>query len=168
MIHEAEPALRPRWHRHLALGLSLAAAAWIGEGFVHALMDDQPGVTGLLWPTDSHELWMRGLISGLILTCTARGVRDIRELELLRVEGERLHRELDVALTHALAGFIPVCSGCKGIRREDGDWEQMESYLAKRTDAEFTHGLCPSCREQLYPGIPRAPVAEPRVSPRPC
>lgn len=27
-------------------------------------------------------------------------------------------------------------------------------YLEQRTNAEFTHGLCPDCREKLYPELP--------------
>jgi hypothetical protein len=165
MTNESKRAARPRWHRHLAVGLACTAGSWLGEGFLHSLMAGRLGVSGLIWPADPHELWMRALIAALMLAFTAHVVHDVRQLEHLRIEGQRLHRELDVALTHALAGFIPVCSSCKGIRRDDGDWERMESYLATHTEAKFTHGICPDCRERLYPGIPHAPMAEFHVPP---
>lgn len=160
MMNQAPPSPRSRWQRHLAMGLAIVLVSWLGEGLVHALMDGQFALSGLIWPADGHELWMRAMVAALILAFTAHGVHHIRQLEAFRAESQRLHQELDIALTHALAGFIPVCAGCKGIRREDGDWERMESYLSGRTEAEFTHGLCPSCRDRLYPGIPRAPAAE--------
>jgi hypothetical protein len=29
--------------------------------------------------------------------------------------------------------------------RSDGAWHPVEAYLAERSGAEFTHGLCPEC-----------------------
>jgi hypothetical protein len=55
--------------------------------------------------------------------------------------------------THDLAlnGVIPVCAWCKKIRDTRGDWHQVEAYLATRSDATFTHGICEDCvgRAQL-------------------
>lgn len=50
-----------------------------------------------------------------------------------------------------LGGVLPICSCCKRIRDEQGDWQSPEVYLGERTDAEFTHGLCEACVEKLYP-----------------
>jgi hypothetical protein len=52
-----------------------------------------------------------------------------------------------------LEGMLPVCSYCKNIRNDKGDWERMESYISRRSEAEFSHGICPSCTEKHYPGI---------------
>ena len=30
---------------------------------------------------------------------------------------------------------------------------QMERYVSKQTDAEFSHGICPECRETIYPNL---------------
>ena len=88
--------------------------------------------------------------------------RDVRRLEALQAESRRLNQELATALDHALAGLLPVCAGCKSIRGHDGAWEPMEAYLHERTGVDFTHGLCPCCRERLYPELaaasPEAPV----------
>jgi hypothetical protein len=60
-----------------------------------------------------------------------------------------------------LEGFLPICSHCKRIRLEGADerkqqsWIQIESYIRERTDADFTHGLCPECTLELYPGLPK-------------
>ncbi len=45
----------------------------------------------------------------------------------------------------ALSGVIPVCAWCKKIRDMRGDWHQVEAYLATRSDATFTHGICEDC-----------------------
>ena len=50
-----------------------------------------------------------------------------------------------------LTGFIPICASCKNIRDDAGYWQQIEQYLCKHSDLEFTHGICPACLEKLYP-----------------
>ena len=52
-----------------------------------------------------------------------------------------------------LEGILPVCASCKKIRDEKGDWHQIESYIRRRSDAEFSHGICPECQEKLYPEL---------------
>jgi len=46
-----------------------------------------------------------------------------------------------------LRGLIPLCSWCHQIRDDRGYWQSLEDYLRARTDAEFTHGICPKCLE---------------------
>lgn len=52
-----------------------------------------------------------------------------------------------------LEGFISICSSCKKIRDELGNWQQMEEYIHNRSEARFSHGLCPSCAQKLYPNV---------------
>jgi phosphoserine phosphatase RsbU/P len=47
-----------------------------------------------------------------------------------------------------LTGLLPICSQCKRIRDDQNDWHQVEAYVAKRSDATFTHGYCPECLNQ--------------------
>jgi hypothetical protein len=49
-----------------------------------------------------------------------------------------------------LEGLLPICSVCKSIRNERGRWEPLEGFISERSDADFTHGLCPKCVEQHY------------------
>jgi DNA-binding response OmpR family regulator len=44
-----------------------------------------------------------------------------------------------------LRGLLPVCMYCKRIREDGGQWTQIERYIASRTDASFSHGICPEC-----------------------
>jgi len=57
----------------------------------------------------------------------------------------------DVTDLHQLRGLLPICAGCKKIRREDQAWEAIEAFLERHSLAEFTHGLCPQCLERLDP-----------------
>jgi phosphoserine phosphatase RsbU/P len=46
-----------------------------------------------------------------------------------------------------LEGLLPICSYCKKIRDDDNKWTQMEQYVASRSDASFSHSICPHCYE---------------------
>ena len=65
----------------------------------------------------------------------------------------RLIIELQEALAtvKTLTGLIPICAWCKNIRDDEGYWQQVEQYIAKHSNAEFTHGMCPKCMEKYAP-----------------
>ncbi len=71
-------------------------------------------------------------------------------LELRRVSSE-LAGALDEV--KALQGLLPMCCHCKGIRDDAGYWKGLEEYLAEKTGADFSHGICPACFEKHYPEI---------------
>jgi K+-sensing histidine kinase KdpD len=50
-----------------------------------------------------------------------------------------------------LRGILPICSFCKKIRQEDNTWEHMETYITKRSEAQFSHSVCPDCLKVHYP-----------------
>ena len=62
-------------------------------------------------------------------------------------------QELEKALAEVktLKGLLPICSNCKKIRDDGNNWVQMEVYVRDRTDADFSHGICPDCLKKLYP-----------------
>jgi len=51
----------------------------------------------------------------------------------------------------ALEGLLPICSYCKKIRNEEDKWEAIESYVSERSEAKFSHSLCPDCLNEYYP-----------------
>jgi hypothetical protein len=71
----------------------------------------------------------------------------------LEEEREKLIKELQNALTEikTLSGLLPICSYCKKIRDDKGYWNQIESYIHKHSDTEFSHGICPECAKKYYP-----------------
>lgn len=84
--------------------------------------------------------------------------RDIVETHLTLVDTVSTLRKKNDELTQALQevktlrGMLPICSNCKKIRDDNGYWQRLESYIASRSDATFTHGICPDCAKELYPG----------------
>lgn len=82
-----------------------------------------------------------------------RGAQE--ELEALNAGLELRIRERTASLERALAevkqlgGLIPICAWCKRIRDDHDYWQEVEGYIAARSNAEFTHGICPTCSETL-------------------
>ena len=79
---------------------------------------------------------------------------DITEFKQATETQKMLQKELSDTLTKVLSGFIPICASCKKIRDEKNDWIQIELYIRDRTDATFSHGICPECSRTLYADIP--------------
>ena len=46
-----------------------------------------------------------------------------------------------------LQGLLPICQYCKKIRDDGNQWTQIEAYISKHTEADFSHGICPECVE---------------------
>ncbi len=57
------------------------------------------------------------------------------------------------ARVRTLEGLLPTCAHCKDIRDENGEWQQIEEYVASRTAAQFTHGICPKCVAQHFSDV---------------
>jgi PAS domain S-box-containing protein len=78
--------------------------------------------------------------------------RDITERKRAEMEQERLILQLQEALAKVktLSGLLPICASCKKIRDDKGYWTQIERYISKHSNAEFSHGICPDCAKKLY------------------
>lgn len=69
---------------------------------------------------------------------------------------ERRERELErrvaaaIAEVKELSGLLPICASCKKIRDDKGYWNQLEGYISEHSSAQFSHGICPDCMEELY------------------
>jgi hypothetical protein len=79
----------------------------------------------------------------------------VRSLERDRDDLERMVSLRTSDLTQALAevktlsGLVPICCYCKKIRDDQGFWSQLERYIQERSQAQFSHGICPECEKQV-------------------
>ena len=108
---------------------------------------------------EERELWFSdhlypirdksGRISGV-----AKISRNINELKKAEADRDRLIERLKAALekVKVLSGLLPICANCKRIRDKEGRWEQVETYIRDRSEADFSHSICPDCARKLYPG----------------
>lgn len=110
------------------------------------------------WATTLEILALAALgftILRLRLTALARSKAAL-ELQIAgrTRELEERNRELSQALTQVkqLSGLLPICACCKKIRDDKGYWNQLEVYISRHSDADFTHGICPECAKDFFPG----------------
>ncbi|MCC6442431.1 MAG: GAF domain-containing protein [Armatimonadetes bacterium] len=83
-----------------------------------------------------------------------------------QAEREELIARLREALNQVkvLTGILPVCAACKKIRDDEGHWHSMEIYIRSRSEARFSHGICPECARELYPEVYRRLYEQPENS----
>ena len=96
-----------------------------------------------------------GGVIGLLRDFKEQLRAQLDERNRLLAEREELVSGLQRALSEVktLSGLLPICASCKSIRDDEGYWDSIEKYLVDNSDAELTHGICPSCAKSLYPGI---------------
>jgi ligand-binding sensor domain-containing protein len=115
------------------------------------------------WLTWWFRFTVITIIAGLILAGHTRRMNKVENLNI-KLEAEVSRRtnelesqknELQIALSHVnqLSGLLPICASCKKIRDDKGYWNQIESYIAKHSEADFSHGICPDCYKDLYPEL---------------
>ncbi len=75
-----------------------------------------------------------------------------RHDDLMELRAKNHALQTALAEVKTLKGLLPICSGCKKIRDDNGYWDEVEIYVMKHTDAKFTHGYCPPCLEKYFPG----------------
>jgi uncharacterized PurR-regulated membrane protein YhhQ (DUF165 family) len=88
----------------------------------------------------------------------AEAEQEIVRRRAAEAERDRLIDELRASISEirTLRGFIPICIHCKKIRDDQGYWNRLEEYISSRSDAEFTHGICPDCIKEVYPEFDEA------------
>lgn len=82
-------------------------------------------------------------------------VRDISTRKAYEIEREKLISKLEEANREikTLSGLLPICSICKKIRNDIGNWDQIETFIQQRSEAHFSHSLCPDCIKNRYPDL---------------
>jgi PAS domain S-box-containing protein len=80
--------------------------------------------------------------------------RDITERKRSEEERERLVRELQTALAEVkvLQRILPICMYCKKVRDDVNFWQNVETYIARHTETRFSHGICPTCYDDVMGG----------------
>jgi hypothetical protein len=135
----------------LVYAVPVILAAWYsGRGAALTLASVLPLVHLLFVAT-----WWRPEHWGAVAATTAaRGVVVL----LIALWFDRLAAHEAAVSRHleAIEGLLPICAFCKSIRNDDGEWERLEAFISRRSDARFSHGFCPACRDAHYPDLAAA------------
>jgi DNA-binding response OmpR family regulator len=119
----------------------------------------------------AHDFLSKPVHTGEFKSRIAVGVRLVKAEDAIRSKNKQLasindqlnqtNADLQSALKElkTLHGILPVCINCKKFRLENMEstnpnaWVTMEEYISNRTQAEFSHGICPECAAKLYPEL---------------
>jgi len=82
----------------------------------------------------------------------AHAQHEIESRKKAEKELGRVVQELQKALSEVktLQGILPICCHCKKIRDDQGYWQKVEKYIRDRSEAEFSHGICPECAKEFW------------------
>lgn len=148
----------------LVLG-GLSAGTWTVE--VEARLPNGPWsapiaatveVPPRLWERSAFHVAVLLALAGLATILTRLRTRQLRR----RAQALQLAVDAALANVKTLSGLLPICSACKKVRDDGCYWQQIEAYIRDRSEAEFSHSICPDCFARLYPDYPAAgPQAEP-------
>ena len=89
-----------------------------------------------------------------VLEMRVRNLLHIRNL-MRRLESQHAAMKLALEEIKTLKGILPICMYCKKIRDDSGYWSQIETYIQARSDADFSHGVCPDCMEKQLSELDR-------------
>ena len=127
---------RPRsWRTEFVAGAAaLAAAVLVIACYAAGLNFGQP--------TSSTPAYALGIDFALFLV-SALGLLYVDDLSVRETAAE-LRR---------LQELLSICAWCRKIQ-DGGEWVGLEQYVARRQNAELSHGMCPACYQRHFPREP--------------
>ena len=142
----------------VAAGMFMTRIGWFLATIAMIMMSWVTVITVL-----GHEINLTGEILTMVSAVIGGAMffilrtRAAGRLSEARLREEKYREQLLEAMRHidTLSGLLPICASCKSIRDEGNNWQDLETYVSGRTEVQFTHSVCPSCQEELYPDIRR-------------
>ncbi len=123
------PIALASWYSGLEWGLTFALLLPIGRIIIRFLWEPS---------TDFSVVLINAVIRVSVLTGIVFMVNQVAALT----------REVK-----ALRGILPTCSVCKKNRTPECQWKEIEIYISEHSEARFSHGICDTCKERLYPEL---------------
>ena len=135
------PVIWLAWSRGSRDGLIMALL--VGAGwYAHDLLSGRP------MSSEYFRCWdaLNKVLSYLLAAWVVGALRQ----EVLGQQALNQQLTRAMAEVRELKGLLPVCAWCHNIRDETGQWHTMAVFLAKRTHASATHGICPVCVKRMF------------------
>lgn len=118
------PVVYAAWYGGLAWGVPMSLLP-----FAHLAVRQAAG-----GPVDMYVITISAVVRAVAMAPVAMWVASVAASQ------RALSKEVAM-----LQGLLPICSYCKKIRDDSGNWQALEKYISDRSDATFTHGICETC-----------------------
>jgi hypothetical protein len=130
------PVAVSAWYIGLGASVTLAvfsALVWFGADIL----------SGNVYSSQFYAVWNTTirLVSFLAIGWSVSKIRNALDRE--HKTAETLRQALSEI--KVLEAFLPICAQCKKIRNQQGEWQQLEAYISKHSNTQFSHGYCPEC-----------------------
>lgn len=125
---------------------SIAVVAWFGGKWLGIIAAIEAAI---IWFTADYlggtlsvevHIW-NAFVRLCFFTITAFFSRSTR-LQMMSLQHNLNDKTKEAHEFHRL---LPICSSCKRIRDELGNWHIMEEYIKERTEVELSQSVCPDC-----------------------
>lgn len=129
------------------------------EGLIWVSLGGTLSALLLIWPESFgtypyvDHFRIRFLISFAIVSLFSYWVETFRHLAHQRELEKKVLLEKALEEIRLLKGILPICSFCKQIRDQQGNWRQLEAYFHEQGEIDFSHGVCPDCAQKYYPNL---------------
>ncbi len=146
---------KPSYAHPFRILLLVAASMFISEIMITLLFSLFPQMTPAQEGFLDSSLLLIFVVPLLYVFFYRPFLLDIKERKKAENEKEATIVELKKAMEEIriLKGLIPICAKCKKVRDDAGYWQHIEVYVRERSEVEFSHGICPDCAKELYPGL---------------
>ena len=109
--------------------------------------------------TGADDFVIKPCDHGELLARVRAGLRIVKLTQELRAavtELQMANAELTSTRGHIghLHDVLPVCSYCKRVRETDGDWQDLEQFVSRRSGVDLSQEVCPDCAGSIPPRIP--------------
>ena len=119
------PVLLVAWHGKLSHAMGFVIVLCAARLAFHLHWGLPWGMGAALFNTA-----IRLVVLGLLAVLTSRVSRQTTEMR---------------RRVRLLEGMLPICGFCKDIRDDSGQWVQLESYITRHSDVQFSTGVCEKC-----------------------
>ena len=152
-LHVPDALADPQWDKNPDIRLHMIAY----HG--HPIVAPDGEVFGTICVLDSQPHDLESRYDRMIHSFKQHIEQDLISIHRAQ-ELDRRNRELADALNRVrvLEGILPTCQYCKKIRLPGADaddansWIPIETYIRERSNARFSHGICPDCLRKTREG----------------
>lgn len=150
-LHIRDARLDENWCRNPDIKLNMIAY----HG--HPIIAPGGQVFGTICVLDDEPCDLNNQYDRLIESFRGHVEQDLHMIwrtQQLKEQNKELQHLLSEVKT--LRGLLSICQRCKKILCEGGSerdrrsWIPMETYIGERSQAEFSHGVCPDCIHAVF------------------
>ncbi|HTR98810.1 MAG TPA: hypothetical protein VML00_03610 [Bacteroidota bacterium] len=136
------PVFALTWRMGWAAGMVMSCACTLTRAAVE--------ITGRPDLPIGHAGW--NAFSGFLLFVSVMFVVTRIKFGVTRLRETTVELQKALGEVKRLTGLLRVCAWCRRVRTDAGEWVQMEVYMKDHADIDVTHGICPECVSEHYPG----------------